>query len=537
MSQKSVAQVIARVCEQRGVKRAFGVPGGGSSLDLIRAFAERGIPYVLARTETGAVMMAAATAEATGTIGVAITTQGPGVAAAVNGVAHASLDRCPILLISDGWTPRQAAFDTHQAYRQQAVLEPLVKGAARLESEDVAAELEGLLSLAGTAPWGPIYLELTGEGARRMVEDRDAETPATAPRAAVAGDLAAVRTLIAASKRPVLLVGVEARAAGSGERLQALAARLGCPVMPTYKAKGVVSDLHPNVVGAFTGGAAERDCVGSADLILLCGFDPVELIGRPWPYDAPVVSLGPVHHPIHYVQLTAEALGPLPDLLDALGAVDGGGGWADGEIARLREAMLRRLAYQGDGDGLSPQAVVETAHAASAAMDPRIAVDAGAHMFSAMAFWPVSRPGDVLISNGLASMAFALPAGIAMSLETPDRPVIAFTGDGGLMMGAGELSTAAQFARRLCIVVFNDATLSLIAIKQQARQLPREGVTWPACDFAAVARGFGMRGYAAGTLDEYRAALEQALAEDTPSLIDVKVDPSGYLAQSIALRG
>jgi acetolactate synthase-1/2/3 large subunit len=154
-----------------------------------------------------------------------------------------------------------------------------------------------------------------------------------------------------------------------------------------------------------------------------------------------------------------------------------------------------------------------------------------------MAFWSAQRQGDVLISNGLATMAFSLPAAIAMSLETPERPVIAFTGDGGLMMCAGELSTAAQHASRLCIVVFNDGGLSLIAIKQQARQLQRHGVDWPGVDFATVARGFGLRGYTATTLEQYRDALATALAGQGPSLIDVRVDPGGYLGQSIALRG
>lgn len=538
MVQKTVAQLIARVCERNGTKRIFGVPGGGSSLDLIRAFAERGIPYVLTRTETGAAIMAAATAEATGTLGVAITTQGPGAASAANGVAHAHLDRCPMLLISDGWTKQQSSFDTHQVFDQRALMAPIVNCITRLEGNDVAGELEGLIATANTVPWGPIYVELTGEAARRLVEDNETIAAPDAGKEIDAPAIARVQALVASAKRPVLLVGLEARTAGSGERLEALAARLQCPVMPTYKAKGVIPDDHPNVVGLFTGGAAERECVASADLIVLCGFDPGELIGRPWPYSAKVVDIGPVLHPIHYLTPAERVIGPLARILDALIASDGGGGgWKPGEIARLRNDMQTRLAYRGSGHGLSPEDVVKTTHDASAGMDARITVDAGAHMFSAMAFWPARRQGDVLISNGLATMAFAIPAAIAMSLETPDRPVIAFTGDGGLMMCAGELSTAAQYAARLCIVVFNDATLSLIAIKQKSRQLPQEGVTWPRPDFAAVARGFGLRGFSATTIEQYRAALAEALASDTPSLIDVRIDPSGYLAQSVALRG
>jgi acetolactate synthase-1/2/3 large subunit len=482
-------------------------------------------------------MMAAATAEATGTLGVAITTQGPGAASAVNGVAHAKLDRCPLLLISDGWTAHQAAFDTHQVFDQQGLMSPLVKSISRLEGPDPAGELEALIATANAPPWGPIYLELTGEAARLRVEDREEIPPVAQPADLDRSEIEKARTLIAAAKRPVLLVGLEARRPGSGARLEALAARLGCPVLSTYKGRGAVSDVHPNVVGSFTGGAAERECVGSSDLIVLCGFDPVELIGRPWLYDAKVLDLGPIRHPVHYVQPAAHVTGDLPAVLDALAACEGGGGWSAEEIARLRQAMVERLAYQGNGDGLTPEQVVRAAHAAAAGLDARITVDAGAHMFSAMAFWPVQRPGDVLISNGLASMAFAVPAGIAMSLETPERPVIAFTGDGGLMMGAGELSTAAHHAGRLCIIVFNDAELSLIAIKQKSRQLPKEGVDWPRPDFATVAKGFGLRGFSATSVAEYRAALAEALAGDTPSLIDVRVDASGYLAQSVALRG
>ena len=537
MAQSTVAQLVARICAKHGVTRVFGLPGGGSSLDLIRAFAERDIPFTLTRTEAGAAMAAAASAEGAAGLAVVITTQGPGTACAVNGVAHASLDRCPLILITDGWTPAQCRFDTHQVYDQQALMAPIVKGATRLDEPDPALTLETLIATARTPPWGPIYLELTGETARRLVDDSEAATPAPPARTPDPGKIRDARAMIAAAKRPVLLVGLEAREPGSAPLIAALAEALGAPVLTTYKAKGVVPDDHPNLVGLFTGGAAERDRVDVADLIVLCGFDPVELIGRPWPYTAPVLDLGPVRHRVHYVEPVLAVDGSVPALIDAIATDFGQTDWTPSEIAKLRRGMLTRLAYPQGDDGLSPEAVVRLAHTASSAMDPRAAVDAGAMMFSAMAFWPARRPGDVLISNGLASMAYAVPAGIALSLETPDRPVFAFTGDGGMMMCAGELSTVAQHAKRLIIVVFNDAALSLIAIKQKTRQLPNEGVEWPRPDFSAVAAGFGVRGYRARSLDEYRDALDAALSGDGPALIDVHVDPSGYLAQSVALRG
>jgi acetolactate synthase-1/2/3 large subunit len=517
----------------------FGVPGGGSSLDLIRAFAAIGVPFILARSETAAAIMAAADAEASGSIGVVIATQGPGTASATNGIAHAHLDRAPVLLLTDGWTARQAAFDTHQVFDQQALMRPITRATSRLEADDVQAELEAIVSKMRTAPWGPAYIELTGVNARRQVQasPQPSATTPPSPASPTASASPQLRKLLAFARKPVIILGLEARSREEARLVEQLAAEWRCPVVPTYKAKGVLPDSSPHVVGLFTGGAAEHDCVGVADLIVLCGMDPVELIGRPWRYTAPVIDIGLARHPLHYVAIAASLYGPLETSLAALAGVRGQSDWQLDDFEALRSRLEARLAYAGNGSALTPEMVVRTALDAGAPLDAATTVDAGAHMFSAMAFWQTQRAGDTLISNGLATMAFALPAGIARALRSPERPVIAFTGDGGLMMCAGELSTAAQYQPWLCVVVFNDAGLSLIDIKQQARKLERDGVQWPRPDFAAVARGFGLAAWSATTPAQLQEALKAALATRGPTLIDVQVDPSGYLAQSIALRG
>ena len=142
-----------------------------------------------------------------------------------------------------------------------------------------------------------------------------------------------------------------------------------------------------------------------------------------------------------------------------------------------------------------------------------------------------------MISNGLASMGYALPAAIASAALEPRRAAIAFTGDGGLMMCLGELATAAERRAPIIVVVFNDGALSLIDIKQQQRRLPVQGVRWRRPDFAAVARGLGAKGFRVSTLAGYRRALRTALAGKGLALIDVVVDPSGYQQQLAALRG
>ena len=164
-------------------------------------------------------------------------------------------------------------------------------------------------------------------------------------------------------------------------------------------------------------------------------------------------------------------------------------------------------------------------------------IDAGAHMFSVAAFFPAARAGDVLISNGLATMAFALPAAISAAVQDPSAPVLCFTGDGGLMMCLGELCTAVEQQAQVIVIVFNDSALSLIDIKQQSRALESNGVRWQHHDFAGTMRALGGFGASVTTEQEFVTAMATALKTNGPSLIDVSIDPSGYPEQLKAMRG
>ena len=534
----TVAQTLASAFDAYGVKRVFGVPGGGSSLDVIDAAAEHGIEFVLSRTESAAVMMAAVTAELQGTIGVALTTKGPGTANAANGIAYACLDRAPVLVIADGFTPAEEQYVTHQVFDQQALLSPITKGHSRLESGDVGKEIAALVELALRAPSGPVFIELTSARASDDVQGVFAHAPATLEPNLDTAALAKAEALFRGAQRPVIIVGLEAREADSASAVRTFSEKLGCPVLTTYKAKGVVSDAHEFTVGQFTSGSAEAETVDQADLIALIGLDPVELLRQPWRYSAPVIDIGRCRHPVHYVTPEVGIYGAIAPSVASLARQCQRSGWETDEIASLRAGMLARLRYPECG-GVSPQAVVELAASATAQLlpRPRITVDAGAHMFSVMAFWPCREPNEVFISNGLATMAFALPAGIAASLQDRQRKTLAFTGDGGLLMCLGELSVAAEQDANLLVIVFNDQSLSLIDIKQQKRGLASRGVRWKQPDFATTMNGLGGRGYRAESVAEYQNALIDALSVDGPALIDVAVDPSGYAEQMKALRG
>jgi acetolactate synthase-1/2/3 large subunit len=466
---------------------------------------------------------------------VVLTTKGPGLMNALNGIACAALERAPVLLLTDGFTEKQLSYITHQVFDQRAASAELVKGYTQARGENPAAEIEVLLDLAGTAPIGPVHLDLTSEAARRPAgELLPLPERKIAPLDEAA--LAKARNMLKAAKKPVILAGLEALDAA--EPLRALVTALGCPALVTYKAKGVVADADPHFVGIFTGGSLEAPCVQEADLIILAGLDPVELILQPWRYTTPVLDIGLRAHPVHYVTPNASLRGALGPAFTALMENAQRSAWDGSTIAAHRDTMRAALAWQGTG-GVAPPRIVTLAQEAArrAGRRPRISVDAGAHMFSATAFWECTAPRDVLISNGLASMGFALPAALAAALDDPQHGAIAFTGDGGLMMCIAEIATAAEAGAPCITIVFNDGALSLIDIKQQQRQLPPEGVRWARPDFAAIAEGFGAKGFAAATEADYIAALDAAFAHNGPSLIDVAVNPAGYAAQLQAMRG
>jgi acetolactate synthase-1/2/3 large subunit len=351
--------------------------------------------------------------------------------------------------------------------------------------------------------------------------------------------IAAARRVLATARRPALIIGLEARDAETCAAVRTLTGALGCPVLVTYKGKGVLPDEHEWHGGIFTGGAAEVPLLAQADLLVLIGADPVEFIGQPWRYAVPVIDFSLFARPIHYLTPMVGVVGAIAPAITALSAGATRSAWTLEAIAAHRAATRAALAFPGAGDEVGPQRIVELAWQACRrhGVDARATVDAGAHMVSATTFWPCRRPNDLLISNGLSTMGYALPAAIAAALHEPARPAIAFTGDGGLAMCLGELFTAVCAGARIVIVVFNDDGLSLIDLKRGRRDLPKDSLTWRQADFAQTMQGMGGIGISVRTVREYEAALDRALTADVPALIDVRVDPSGYPRQLRALRG
>ena len=229
--------------------------------------------------------------------------------------------------------------------------------------------------------------------------------------------------------------------------------------------------------------------------------------------------------------LAAEAVGHIPTMVAQLAEVSNHCWVGDaGAVHRERTRAALRTPPPADHSaseaaGISPLDLVQTA-ADNTPADATVTVDAGAHFLAIMPLWPAVTPKQLLISNGLATMGYAVPAAVGAALARPDRPVLAMVGDGGLGMTLAELETVARLDLPITILVFNDSALSLIKIKQREGQGGEEVVSYRGTDFATIATGLGLGAIAVSTIDDLATALQGGW--DRPRLIDVTVDPSDY---------
>jgi acetolactate synthase-1/2/3 large subunit len=548
-TRQTVGALLAERLAAAGVTTVFGFPGGGSNLDLIDAFADAGVRFVLTHTETGAALMAAGQAEATGGLGAAMVGNGPGVTSVVTGVAHADLDRVPLVVISDRYTEEEAATTGHQVLDQRALMAPLVRSGATLSAGRAAEQIDAAIAAARGPVPGPVHLDVprtlaAEEAAPAQAAPEDAapahEAPARevppVPLAAV--DPGPALELLRTAARPVVVLGLEANAPDvDAADVRRLVEAAGAAVLTTYKAKGAFDERHERWAGILTGGAIERPVLDAADAVLLIGVDPVELLGRPWTLDVPTVQIRRSPTGTGYFGAAELMLGDVgaavAGVADALGH---GAGWPPEGVTRLRERALAAMRV-GAELPLPGWRIAETIAQTLEAADVTFAVDAGAHMLPATMFLRPRAPRRFLISNGLATMGYALPAAVGAALDHPERLTVAVAGDGGMAFHLAELETSARIGARVVVVVFNDASLSLIRIKQEAKGRERSPLDFTRSDFAAAAAAFGAVGARVDDVAGLVAALRAAAERPQSTLIDVQTTGAEAAETLKAVRG
>ena len=527
------ADVLAQRLYAAGCRFAFGMPGG-EVLTLVDALERAGIRFVLAKHENAAGFMAEGVHHRDGAPAILVGTLGPGVLNGVNVVANAQQDRVPLIVLSGCVDEAEALSYTHQVLDHQAVMRPITKATFRMSAEGVGVLADKAVAIAMAPRQGPVHIDVpisvADAPARPLAEVGRGRVAAVAPYGA---DLARAQAWLGEAERPLAIVGLDVLRDGSAQILRAFLEHLQIPFVTTYKAKGVLPEDHPLCLGAAgLSPLADRELlplVEAADLVLGIGYDPIEMrTGWRHAWDAGrqrVIDIvaEPNVHDMHYAGL--EIVADTGAALEALAqGVPARPRWPGGQPEATRATLSAAFPRT---DPWGPAGVI--AEAREVLPEETLATaDSGAHRILLSQMWGCSEPKGLVQSSGLCTMGCAVPLAIGTALAAPDRPVVSFSGDAGFLMVAGELATAAELEVRPIFVVFVDASLALIELKQRQRQMANRGVDFGRHDFAAMGRAFGGAGVRVRSRAELRVALEAAMEAETFTVIAAEIEPGGY---------
>ena len=528
----NAAELLVRCLESEGVRYVFGIPGE-ETLALNEALdRSEQIQFVLTRHEQGAAFMADVHGRLTSYPGVCLATLGPGATNLLTGVADAQLDRAPLVAITGQAGLERVHKESHQYIDVVGMFEPVTKWSTRVTVADSVPEIvRKAFRLARIEKPGATHIELPEDVAGEEIDMAPLEVRRTSYPRAQDEAIERAAEVINGAKAPVILVGNgvlrrEATGRPAVEALRRFVRRTGIPATHTYMAKGALDpkgqrSLPP--VGLQRAGAELENVkeLADADVVIAIGYDLVEWAPVLWNpkrdrivvhVDTTEAELDGHYHP------AIEVVGEIHLSLPALGEL------VKGREDRRRTAESARHTFVSDDlDVLPPEFVITSLREALAA-DDVVVSDVGAHKVWLARHFPTDCPNTVIVSNGLASMGIAVPGAIAAKLVRPERKVVAFTGDGGFLMNVQELETAKRIGTAICVVVLVDERLGVIETNQERVYGRTFGTKFGNPDLVALARSFGIAGYAVKSATELVPTLRRALDLDGPSLVAVPWD-------------
>ena len=540
MANRTVGDAFADALKRGGVPCVFGIPGGGSAIDLIEACRTVDIPFVLVQHETTAAMSAIVAGELTGSCGVCMSIMGPGAANLVGGSSFGLWERHAVLSLTESYPTAQAPRMSLQLMDHSEMFMSFSKASEVLSDDQPGEQVSRLMSLALAERPGPVHLDIPNDLLTRRAGTGNRSTShAQGDAIKVVGDLGAITDAIDKAVKPVLVVGPPVVRANACDELRTLAERLGAAVVTTSKARGVIPEDHPLWAGIITGvygdTTFEGRIIGQSDLVVAVGLDRMELLS-PWNYSQPLVAIDSIDTSAEQVGSPTHTVhGPLDRILAQLTeAVQPAEAWSMLELSEFRDYVCSAL--RADSVDLNSATLLERAQS-MAPPDTTLVTETGIYNAVNLFTWKVHAPDLYFGSSGANTMGFSLPAALASSLIRPERKTVALVGDGGFLMKASELETLAREKLAPIIIVFNDRSLGLIRIKQAAKGYARDAVDLAPVDFTRLAQSFGGRGERVGTLAAFEAAFTAALDEDRFTVIDARLDPDVYASHMAPIRG
>jgi acetolactate synthase-1/2/3 large subunit len=524
---------------REGVTDVFGYPGG-AILPAYDAMLDYPIRHTLVRHEQGATHMADGYARASGRVGVAIATSGPGATNMVTGIATAMLDSSPIVCITGQVGSRLIGTDAFQEIDITGITLPVTKHNYLVtRPEDVAPAIREAFLIATSGRPGPVLIDITKDAQQASCEfDWDAAAPVARHRRPVAipgdAEIAAAAALIASAKRPVILAGHGVLISGAEAELKALAERTGTPVAATLLGLGGFPASHPLNLGmmGMHGEAWVNVAIQEADLLIACGMrfdDRVTGNLKTYAPDAKKIHIEIDPSEINKnVIVDVGLVGDLRAVLERLLTRVPSGSCADWlrRIAESRgDAAVRDIQSLPDDGHLYAAHVINDLWRATRGADTIVVTDVGQHQMWEAQYYHHDRPRSLITSGGLGTMGFALPAAIGAKRARPDAEVWAVVGDGGFQMTMCELATAVQERAAIKVAVINNGFLGMVRQWQEffyERRYAATPLSGP--DFVTLAAAFGVPARAVRTRTQVDAAIDEARRYDGPALIDFRVE-------------
>lgn len=505
---------------------------GGEVLTLLDALEKAGITFVLSRHENSAGFMAEATYHRTGAPGILLATVGPGALNGINVVENARQDRVPMIVLTGCVDPDVAQTYTHQVLDQSRVFRAVTKESFTLNAVAAHVIIDKALAIACEGRPGPVHIDVPISVADAPAQGTGILRHPDRSMAPSGSDLVAGRAAIAKAERPLIVAGVDALSGDGAFAVLSAAKKLNAPVITTYKAKGLLPEDHPLALGG-AGLSPKADTillplVKRADLILAIGYDPIEMRAgwqSPWDPEAQVIidiTAAPNHHYMH--QATFSFVGDCAESVEVLLPDVELEGWQGPEFDDVKTRLT---------DAFAPEEVWGPARTISVCQevlpdDTLATADSGAHRILLSQMWKCRFPRALTQSSGFCTMGCAVPLAIGTSLVEPERTVVSFSGDAGFLMVVGELATAAEHSLKTIFVVFVDASLALIELKQRGRQMKNVGVDFRGSDIAAIGRAFGGNGVTVQDEKSLRVALADAQSAEVFTVIAVQIDRHAY---------
>jgi acetolactate synthase-1/2/3 large subunit len=541
--QLQVADLLVRCLENEGVTCVFGIPGE-ENIRVTDALVRSSIRYVLVRHEQAASFMAEIHGRLTGRAGVCSSTLGPGAINLLLGTADANSNSTPLVALSAQVGLNRIYKESHQSVDLVSMFSPVTKWADMVLSPSSVPEMvRKAFKLAQTERPGAVFLAVPEDIEGLSVTDDlvplDVNTPR--PDEPSPSQIARAAEVLDHAVRPIVLAGHGAARSDAAAALRRFSELLGLPVATTFHGKGVFADDHPHALGAV--GFMSHDYVNfgfdEADVIISVGyelqeFDPVRIN----PHGTTRIihlSRVPAEVDRHYdVEVGVQA--DISRTLDALAAATTTRFHVGASGEKIRRLLADDLARGAADDSfpLKPQRIVADTRAALGRSDIVLA-DTGAVKMWMARLYPTYEPNTCLVSNGLSTMAFALPGAIAAKLALPERRVLAAVGDGAFLMNSQEIETAVRERIPLTVLIWQDDAYGLIKWKMDLEIGHDVATDFSNPDFVAYAESFGARGYRVGAANELLPMLTDALASDAVSVIACPVDYSENLRLTGAL--